>query len=1307
VEISGSVEVLGSGREGVTINVSGYGNFETDSAGNYFASIETDSTVTLTPEHDDLIFCPQQREISVDDIDKPGIGFQAFPGGDAPPRAGSGGDSIYDDNGDIVHVFCSTGDAQFVPPANTDEVEVLVVAGGGGGGAPLHFTSAGGGGGGAGGVIQRDVYPVDGVINVTVGAGGAPGDTPGTASKGEDGGDSVFENLIALGGGGGSGTNESGNDGGSGGGSRGEPGSEALQPGSASGGFGNRGGVHIGTGRDPRIDRAATGGGGAGEAGEDLDGDVGEDGGDGGDGRAFETVGTGIIYAGGGGGGVADNQGDAPGDPGAGGAGGGGRGGRTDVPAIPGFPATGGGGGGGNNAVPGAWGGSGIVVVRYRAPLNPLAEWRMEEPEWTGAAGEVADSTGNGYNGTRRNAGADTSITNPGPAIPGDPGTCRYGKFDGNSFIEIADFPDLEDSFSITGWFRTRDRSEPGQRIFADDESNINGYAVSLGDGGTGRIRFYHRALNPVSLDTPEVIDNDTWYFVAAVLDDSSQQKHIYIYGASGNLVNHTQGSYTGTLQTDGGTASIGGETSGGETQNRFRGSLDEVRVFDSALSANEVESVYNTVRPCEVSPLDNFEVVGPGTASVCEPAEITIRARDSAGNTVSDYSGMVDLTTSAGNGNWTIVSADGTLSPQPDNDDNGQGQYKFVNSDNGEITLGLSNRRASALTVTVEDTSGGQSGSSSVIQFQENAFVITQDDSLGDDFVAGRNHQLRVRAISRDSSTDECGLVTEYNGNIDLKGWIQRTGDDPGGTSPDLADSAGTDTMPNSEPAGNNTTLVFDEGEAAPQWKTTDVGQYALNLKDDSSGIVEDENGDPLPVSGSSQDWTVRPFGFAVTVPGNTAANSAGGAAFQAAGRPFDIQVRAVQYDSDDDTSSDGQPDGHGDRDATNNADLTDNGTVESFDESVVLSAYLSAGPTGAADPGLAGLSGVNGFSSGQATGSARYNEVGAIEVEASFIGAYLGRSVTLAGDSGPVGRFHPEAFSLERKMDGTLEGLCNGFNYTGQSFGYSIPPEFALAARAFSPSGIGPVTQNYRGDWQKLGVADFIREDPVSDTNQAGTEGDLLEVTTTPDTALLSPDPDNNGILIYEPGADRFVYTRNANARIAPFDAVLSITMTGIEDIDGAAMPLAELPVLDSIGVSLRYGRLNLENAFGPETMSLQVPFEAQIWNGSRFQRHTDDNCWVYNTADVVLTNTPPNTSVDEKSGTLDSGSAQADEELILTAPGVNDTGSVNVRFPVPSYWQDDFDGDGSVEDPTAIATFGVYRGHDRIIYWQEVLN
>ena len=170
-----------------------------------------------------------------------------------------------------------------------------------------------------------------------------------------------------------------------------------------------------------------------------------------------------------------------------------------------------------------------------------------------------------------------------------------------------------------------------------------------------------------------------------------------------------------------------------------------------------------------------------------------------------------------------------------------------------------------------------------------------------------------------------------------------------------------------------------------------------------------------------------------------------------------------------------------------------------------------------------------------------------------------------------------------------------------------------------------------------------------------------------------------------------------------MAPFDAALDVTITSVQDSDGAAMT-GPLPMLSSAGTSIRYGRLVLENAYGPETMALQVPFEAQVWNGARFTRHTDETCWAYNTADAIVTDTPPNTSVDAKSGTSSAGMAEPGKELVLTAPGEGNTGSVIIEYPVPTYWRDDFDGDGSVENPSATATFGVYRGHDRVIYWQE---
>lgn len=919
----------------------------------------------------------------------------------------------------------------------------------------------------------------------------------------------------------------------------------------------------------------------------------------------------------------------------------------------------------------------------FAVDFSLRAIYGLEGPRWQGNAGEVRELRGTGLDGR--------GVNNP----TAEPAKVCYGAtLTAGSYIDIPHDPALsvEDEFTVMAWINAAALPSGGdlKTIVSKDENfeyhlNSNGELFWWWNTDSGATRSFTSGYQ---------LPINTWVHTAITYSRRDGVQRIVVDG-----VERARQTYTGeSLSQNTDPFQIGADQGFGGRE--FEGQIDEVRLYGRALSDAAILREANRSRPC-AQVLDHFRITVPATGSVCAPVDVQIQAEDAGDNPLVGYQGTVRLTTSTAHGNWQTVTASGSLSPSPDTDDNGQATYQFSAADNGSVTLGLANSRADRLTITAEDTSGGQTGVSSVVEFRENALVISLDDSLGSDVIAGRPHGLLAEVLRRDPSNGECGRVEAYDGPIDLRAWLSRQGDDPGGAAPALSGGAGTVALPSSRPGTTNLTVDFAQGLAQLQLSPSDVGHYALELEDSESGLVLDENDNPRTVAGTSAALTSRPFGFALTVPGNAAADSATGAAFQAAGRPFDVQVRAVQYDGADDGNGDGQPDNHGDAVATNNVSLTNNASVPSFDATVAVSAYLIAGPTGAADPGLAGLSSVSGFSSGAVTDTAIYNEVGSIELAAGFSGTYLGRAVTLFGDSGPVGRFHPELFTLEAQTDGVLAPQCNGFTYTGQSFNYATAPDFTVAARAYLPSGTGPVTQNYRGNWQKLNVADIARNNPVADSAQSGNDGSLVAVTTTPGTATLVSA--GNGLLRYEQGADSFVYFRNDNARIAPFDAALDVTVTSVEDSDGVALA-APLPVLASSGTSIRYGRLVLENAYGPETMALQVPFEAQVWNGARFTRHTDENCWAYNTADVLVTDTPPNTSVDARSGTLDSGAAESGEELVLTAPGEGNTGSVAIEYPVPTYWQDDFDGDGSVENPSATATFGVYRGHDRVIYWQE---
>ena len=249
-------------------------------------------------------------------------------GGVGHPQAGTGG-TITTVGDYTIHTF--TGSGTFTPNGNLN-VEYLVVGGGGGGGDSA-FTTNHGGGGGAGGFLTGTVTLTDTPQTVTVGAGGLVS---------ENGQDSVFGPITALGGGGGgdvdsfTSVGEVGSDGGSGGGGGLRAGSGGGAGGLGTAGQGNAGGAAP----------AATtsgGGGGAGGAGNSNSG--------GGVGLSSDISGSTVFYAGGGGGTAspAVNSGVS------GGGGVNGQNGRAN---------SGGGGGGIRFNVVGR-GGSGIVIVRY------------------------------------------------------------------------------------------------------------------------------------------------------------------------------------------------------------------------------------------------------------------------------------------------------------------------------------------------------------------------------------------------------------------------------------------------------------------------------------------------------------------------------------------------------------------------------------------------------------------------------------------------------------------------------------------------------------------------------------------------------------------------------------------------------------------------------------------------------------------------------------------------------------------------------------------------------------------------------
>jgi MSHA biogenesis protein MshQ len=179
----------------------------------------------------------------------------------------------------------------------------------------------------------------------------------------------------------------------------------------------------------------------------------------------------------------------------------------------------------------------------------------------------------------------------------------------------------------------------------------------------------------------------------------------------------------------------------------------------------------------------------------------------------------------------------------------------------------------------------------------------------------------------------------------------------------------------------------------------------------------------------------------------------------------------------------------------------------------------------------------------------------------------------------------------------------------------------------------------------------------------------------------------------------SDTLMYPKQAVSRVSQFSPTLTFAITGVMDSDSVSvsttMPISFSP---DANFQLRYGRLAMSNVYGPENIStLPMPFGVEYLDGSRFVPNGGDSCTPWNVANI--TNTANHHSLAAVTGTFSAGSGSP---LELEPDGTPGTDTLTWSMPV--WLQDYWSGGVAPENPSAIATFGVYRGHDRVIYWRE---
>lgn len=848
--------------------------------------------------------------------------------------------------------------------------------------------------------------------------------------------------------------------------------------------------------------------------------------------------------------------------------------------------------------------------------------------------------------------------------------------------------------------------------LFLDNE-------VQLQQTGTGPIRLFISGSVRFSYlaGTSGIAPEDLLIYAKGdITFDQENPISGYIYSEQGNINIGYQTKITGAVSAAG-TVSV----------------AQEAVITYQALPATQDFGSFCTGGGSDPV-VSSFDIdVGLSSASTCSPHSITITARDSDSQIMTDYTGTLTLATSSDNADWSKTStagdAQGVLSPGTA--DSGSASYTFDadSLDQGQVTLQLSNSHAQAVTISAADIAAGVSSTSSSLTFAENAFIVSMTEStLDDDMIAGRSHSMRVQMIRRDPVTGECGAAEAYD-TASVKAWISRASSDPGAAEPSLT-NANNDTvqLPSAKPAIANITFPFVDGTAHFYLLASDVGKYRLNILDSSGSFADGE------ISGGSSELVARPFGFAISIDGNPAATSATGSAFTPAGANFLVTVKAIGWQANDDNDDSGSPDGHNDSDPSNNASLTDNNVLTYFGretpaESVTLTGALRL-PVGGTDPGLGdgdpssndGRQIINFVNGVGTTDKVHFSEVGIIEVAASitsdgYLGQAAAKTLRTSSQSSQVGRFIPSHFSIQTQA---LEAACTqqlSFSYMGQTF----HSEYDIHAW----NALGGPAANYRDQFAKL---DGVSLGAISVKAIDQTVPTPLNSRITAQQHDFGPWANGvarvrSGLVLQrDPTPEEPFEQLNIGVSVIDND---SVTVTSAnEDMDSDNDATDDAVRLGATEV--RYGRLILMDSFGPETADLPVRFGSEFWRDGFWQVNPDDDCTAIALTDITYNGQPisvtgnrtvaiaggSTTGQYQQLSTTDVVLSAGDAGHYFTPPGAGNTGRLEVDVNLVNYpWlQFDWNDDGAYSDsvlPTATMTFGSYRGHDRIIHWREVLQ
>ncbi|CAM9996164.1 unnamed protein product, partial [Discosporangium mesarthrocarpum] len=825
----------------------------------------------------------------------------------------------------------------------------------------------------------------------------------------------------------------------------------------------------------------------------------------------------------------------------------------------------------------------------------------------------------------------------------------------------------------------------------------------------------------------------------------------------------------------------------------------------------------------CGIGSINHYEIridgiTGNAATTVngiqCVGSIVTITGHDS-GDFPSASNETITLRTSTNKGDWTLSSGLGTLNNGALGD--GIATYSFSPGEqSASFLFNYTDPTTDPESVNFNlDTVYGVKADedptllvqqAGLLFYNETANNPTSVSPLPTQIAGKASNQLpnisllTIEAVrSSDNDPLACSPIFDAGNTLSIGFAGECT--DPGSCSSSLSDQLSINgTVMTPADSGNVVTytpidiLMVDQGNGRVGGELVlnyaDAGeivlnaQYELTLNNDINGTATDDF-----LTGASAPIVVRPFGFDIdfnsdrssnALGGNSYSADADGTVFATAGVGFSTTVSAIGWQLADDANLDGVPDAGAalyDNPVTPN--YGNESTAANYDVRINLDSVVA--PLGGV--GILSDSLFPSFTDGVQTKSMTFDEVGIINLSAQLVdsgdgttpSSFMSTGDNLRGNVTNVGRFIPNDFLLS---GGTISSrpLANAqarsispssFTYMGEEFGISA------MIQARNGAGTPAVTRNYVGVFAKLEAGDFTVDKffAVDETGAPDDYSSRLSAATSALAINWNTDPAVNGGESTLSG--NLVFNRQASG--AP-DGPLETITVAVDTTDSDAVPFVRDLDVDGGGndaatidtEEFRYGRLLIDNAFGPELEPLGIGFTIQYWNGSEFVVNTDDSSTTlfYDASEDVSANrtlgyvsgTFTDNLVEDLDDSLDAGETfiefsaiGADTDVVISifegrtqlrssvdtdsdgllddapfvtsAPGENNDGLAKVEFDLDDaslpfsldFLSFDWRGVGEIEDvnpdgdyddnPRGTVQFGSFRGHDRVINWQEI--